>query len=61
MSSAARKLDAPIDPVLRAAERARVGGPLSEEERLAKQEGAGEPWIDGEAVTAEIARRCADE
>jgi hypothetical protein len=35
MSSAARKLDPELDPVLRAAERAWVGTPLSDEERTA--------------------------
>lgn len=59
MSSAARKLQPESDPVLRAAARARVGAKLTEEERRAKEEGAAEPWVTGEEMTAEIARRCA--
>lgn len=48
-----------LDRVLRAASGARVGAPLTDEERSAKEEGAGEPWLDGAEVTAEIGRRCA--
>lgn len=58
-NAAAVKVSPEADPVLRAAARARVGAPLTEEERRAKDEGAAEAWIDGEEMTAEIARRCA--
>lgn len=60
-SSAALELQSEPDPVLRAIGLARVGAPLSDEERRAKQEGAGEPWVDGAEMTAELARRCAGE
>jgi hypothetical protein len=59
MSSAAIKIRAEVDPVLRAAAAARVGAPLSDEERRAKAESLEQPWVDGDAMTDEIARRCA--
>ena len=59
MASAALKLEPELDPVLRALGRARVGAPLTDEERRAKDEGAAEPWVDGAEMTAELARRCA--
>jgi hypothetical protein len=59
MGNAAVKTSPETDPVLRAAARARVGAPLTDEERRAKEDGAAEPWVDGEEMTAEIARRCA--
>jgi len=59
MANAAVQLPTETDPVLRAAARARAGAPLTDEERRAKDEGAAQPWVDGEEMTAEIARRCA--
>ena len=59
MPSVAIKTQPEGDPVLRAAARARVGAPLTSEERRAKEESAAEPWVDGEEMTAEIARGCA--
>jgi hypothetical protein len=61
MSSTATKTQPEHDPILSAAARARRGAPLTDEERLAKEEGAAEPAVSGEAMTAEIARRCAGE
>jgi hypothetical protein len=47
------------DPVVRALARARVGAPMTPEERRAKTEAFAEgSWIDGELVSAEIANRC---
>ncbi|MEZ5397759.1 MAG: hypothetical protein R2724_34000 [Bryobacterales bacterium] len=44
------------DPVVRALARARVGAPMTPEERRAKTEAfAGGSWADGEQVRAEIA------
>jgi hypothetical protein len=59
MANAAVKIQPESDPVLRAAARARVGAPLTDEERRAKEEGASEPWVGGEEMTAELDRRCA--
>ena len=59
MASVAVKIQPEIDPVLRAVARARIGAPLTDEERRAKEADAAEPWMDGEEMTAEIARRCA--
>jgi hypothetical protein len=45
--------------VLRALARAPVGPPLTAKERRAKAEAiAAGRWIDGDEVSAEIARRC---
>ncbi|MEO7327928.1 MAG: hypothetical protein ABI193_05085 [Minicystis sp.] len=57
MSSAAQRVRPEVDPVLRAVAGARAGAPLTEEERQAKSEGAEKPWVAGEAMTDEIARR----
>lgn len=47
------------DPVVRALARARVGAPMTAEERRAKAEAFAEGnWTDGEQVSAEIADRC---
>lgn len=56
-AAAATKISAEADPVLRAAARARVGAPLTEDERRAKEEGATQAWVEGEEMTAEIAHR----
>jgi hypothetical protein len=58
MANAAVLIQTETDPVLRAIARARVGAPLTDEERRAKEEGAAHPWIDGEEMSAEIAHRC---
>lgn len=55
--TAARAFEPEMDPVLRAVLRARVGGPLTEDERRAKEQAEAEPCVDGEEMTAEIARR----
>lgn len=57
--TAARAFEPEMDPVLRAVLRARVGGPLTEEERRAKMQSEDEPCMDGEEMTAEIARHAA--
>lgn len=56
MGNAALDTSPGVDPVLRAAARARIGAPLTEEERRAKEEGAAGAWIDGEEMTTEILR-----
>jgi hypothetical protein len=61
MSSAAPKAPVPTDPLLRAMARARSGAPLSDEERQAKEEAMAGSWVEGEEMSAEIARRCAGE
>ncbi len=60
MANAAFEVPPELDPVLRAAARARVarvGAPLADEERQAMEEGG--PWIAAAEMTAEIAHRAA--
>lgn len=55
--TAIRAFEPEMDPVLRAVLRARVGGPLTEEERRAKEQAEAEPLVDGNEMTAEIGLR----
>lgn len=65
MSNVVRKvvgvLEEEADPVLLAVGRARVGAPLSDEERQAREESEQGPWVEGRELTAELARSCAGE